>query len=91
MGNCKSTSAAAASGSVAAVHHEKGDGGATLKNGEKDTDTLLTASTVTTHKKPLVQIRIDGNVEVPHDGLALSPTADLSEATSKDSHDSSSL
>ena len=65
MGNCKSTSAAAADSGYAG------------------------ASTVTTHKKPLVQIQIDGNVEVPHGTLVLSPTADLSEATSKDSHDGS--
>ena len=76
MGNCKSTSAAAAADSVVAVHHQKGEG-------------YAGASTVTTHKKPLVQIQIDGNVEVPHGTLVLSPTADLSEATSKDSHDSS--
>ena len=72
MGNCKSTSAAA--DSVVAVHHQKGEG-------------YAGASAVTTHKKPVVQIQIDGSVEVPHGTLVLSPTADLSEATSKDSHD----
>ena len=73
MGNCKSTSAAAAD-SVVAVHHQKWEG-------------YAGASAVTTHKKPVVQIQIDGSVEVPHGTLVLSPTADLSEATSKDSHD----
>ena len=95
MGNCKS-SAAAASGVV--VAGQNGNGLAaydTLKHADgkgADASTVVTsdASTVTTDRKPLLQIQTDGNVEVPNGGLALSPTAELSEATSKDSQDASS-
>ena len=92
MGNCKSS--AAASGVV--VDHNGNGMSAydTLKTGGKglDASTVATtdASTVTTDRKPLLQIQTDGNVEVPDGGLALSPTAELSEATSKDSHDTTS-
>lgn len=96
MGNCKSSAAAATSGVV--VAGQNGTGLATydaLKqaNGKgADASTVVTAdaSTVTTDRKPLLQIQTDGNVEVPNGGLALSPTAELSEATSKDSQDASS-
>ena len=94
MGNCKSSAAASSSVTVA----QNGNGMAaydSLKQVEgkgADASTVVTAdaSTVTTDRKPLLQIQTDGNVEVPNGGLALSPTAELSEATSKDSQDTSS-
>ena len=91
MGNCKSSTAA--SGVVVASQNESGL--ATLKHAERkgsDVSTVVTAdaSTVTTHRKPKLQIQTDGNVEVPNGDLALSPTAELSEATSKDSQETSS-
>ena len=94
MGNCKSSAAAAG----VVVAGQNGNGLAaydTLKHADgkgADASTVVTsdASTVTTDRKPLLQIQTDGNVEVPNGGLALSPTAELSEATSKDSQDASS-
>ena len=95
MGNCKS-STAATSGVVGASQNGNGLAAhGSLKHADgkgADASTVVTsdASTVTTDRKPLLQIQTDGNVEVPNGGLALSPTAELSEATSKDSQDTSS-
>ena len=94
MGNCKSS--AAASGVVVAGQNGTGlTTHGTLKHIDgkgADASTVVTAdaSTVTTHRKPKLQIQTDGNVEVPNGDLALSPTAELSEATSKDSQETSS-